>query len=155
MAEKMHRMSRRALLAAAGLTPVMLAACAVSPEVRAQVETATACTAPNSGQKFAKVCERLWSAFLKGTGTKPVAPDVINEAVHLTSETLAANLGKFPDAGEDINTMFCAWRCGVIAAEKAGEGPVTAQNFSDAYTDTKEEMGLVWAKLGKHGGLAC
>ena len=155
MAEETRRMSRRGLLAAAGLTPVMLVACAITPAAKADVAAATMGTAPNSGQKYAKVCERLWAAFLKGTGTTKVGPNVINKAVMLASGHIVTNLALFPDDGEDINTMFCAWRCGVKAAEKAGTEAVSEQNFADAYDETKAEMAAVWVKLGKDSGLAC
>ena len=140
------------------MTPLMLAACAVSPEVRAQVATATAGTAPpSSGQKFAKVCEKLWAAFLKGAGTTPVAPDVINAAVELSAQKIASNLGVIPDDGEDVATMFCAWRCGGVAAEKAkvSAGPITDDIYREAFQVTHDEMGEVWRKLGLESGRAC
>jgi len=159
MAEKQHRMSRRAILAAAGMTPAMLLAIGVSEEMTAQV--ALAATATPSGtdvEKYGKVCERLWSAFVKGAGTTPIGPNVFNVAVNTASAKIVTNLAKFPDDGEDINTMFCSLRAGVKAAAKAGGGTISDQNFSDAYKEVHDEQGSLAAKLGMGQGdfgLAC
>lgn len=163
--EKSRPMSRRAILAAAGVTPAVLMALSVSPEVKAQIAEATDSTdlANDDGTKLAAIMGSLWATLSYGAAFKDaqLGPGVLDVALEKSFQHLLDNLANFPDDGKDVTTLICAFVCGVHAGEKAGAGnKVTADQFKEAWDETKVTMAALLSRARGSGtaegsGLAC
>lgn len=156
MSQKQRFMSRRAILAAAGLTPAALLALSISPEVRAQISAALAgMQLPNEqGNKLARVIESLWTALAIGAKKVEMEPGVLQAALGKSLTPILNNLASFPDDGKHVPTLICAFICGDKAAAKAGNGKITPAIFNEAWTETKNEMSSILAGAGVPG-MAC
>jgi hypothetical protein len=158
-------MSRRAILAAAGVTPAVLMGLSVSPDVQAQIKSIASASglANNDGIKLGAIMTSLWASLTYGAAFKDakLGAGILNAALGKSFQHIMDNLADFPPDGKDPTTMSCALICGIKAGEKAGAGnSITAQQFEEAWEETQTAMSLVLARARGNGtseghGLAC
>ena len=155
MSDQPRSPSRRALLKMAGIAPFALAAGDAPSAV--EIEAAMArvpdpikvpmrekALARNWGSskrnKADLVTLRLWTFFELGVADEvAVARDAYPEMIDLSGEKVLDNMDQFPTDGDDDETIACAVKCGVLAAQIAKDAgtEITAAVFRDACNHTK------------------
>jgi hypothetical protein len=148
-------LSRRALLKLAAATP--MAAFALSPYARAEMETLAAAngiTDKDKLEKFGKAVAILWGAFELGVKDKAtelgkiitIGPGVIEAAFQQSGDKIFEKLACYDQNGYEVETHRCAYSCGetaaVEAAKQTGDAKVmTPKDFTDAWAMTKTSYG--------------
>jgi hypothetical protein len=165
MSEKRRPLSRRALLRSAGLTPIAVLALSSTKEVEAAIGTTVASLGlgNDDGVKFGEIVKHLWAALQYGSLGTEIGDDVLAAALNKSAQHIVSNLALFPSDGKDVETIGCAYLCGLKAATKAGTGTIDAAIFNEAWDETKTET---QAKLARaraisgndapgRGGMGC
>lgn len=145
MSDQPRFMSRRALLRAAGIAPlVLLGVGKLPPATKRKLDDYVKKNIPAGKRvRYTEVCSRLWELFLAGCGEEmEIEPDVDEMALALSGTPLKDNLAKFPTSGDDHDTLACAALCGVYAREEAilKGTAITKEVFASAWGKTHTLM---------------
>ena len=173
MATEPKRMSRRAILAAAGVTPAVLFAAEVSAADARRIESQAtrSASAGVNVAKYAKVWVHLYGAFALGvskvTGVG-IGGEVLDRAFALSGQKIQQNLAGFSTDGHETQTLVCAFLCGVFAASLTHSSPtpkvIDVATFETAWSAMAGTMSVLFQRVAAQGeqtgeikiqGLAC
>jgi hypothetical protein len=136
--------SRRALLRALSAAPLLLAAGAPrSAEAQTEIDDLLKTTKllGEEAARFRRVVDRLWDVFRAAVGDDSrIAAGVFRKGWDLSSGHVEGNIAQFPASGRHPATDQCAFACGQLALQYAGNDPITPAIFERAWRQISDDM---------------